>query len=234
MCKGFAKRSPHKWINLCAHSPNAHLTAGALEVRSLNEVADFVQGAGWLEINLYLNSVLYQVGTNAQNVTQDLLPQPKSSRELGLLTYNIWGLPNILRQGAKDKWRFSKIASSLVDRAFDIVTLQEVWCREAQVVIEASAFPFRATDSKLATLFGNSGLATLSRYPIVHSELLRFRQRCGLESLVAKGALYTRIALSAVDHVDVYNVHLISEPERLNRIFLSAGTADDIRAGELE
>lgn len=55
-----------------------------------------------------------------------------------------------------------------------------------------------------------------SQYPIEESEFRRFESRGGHERYVGKGMLRTRVSLGPDGQkLDIYNVHLVSPPEKL-------------------
>ena len=122
---------------------------------------------------------------------------------------------------------------------FDVVGLQEMWTRQTQTI-------FREAGYRYAAPYGNgnwrprlrflkkSGLVTLSRHPIVESEMLPFSRTCGLERFVRKSALFTRIRCSSNRYVDVYNLHMMSLPEGAHRYFTRDETTFPVRAHQIE
>lgn len=139
---------------------------------------------------------------------------------LKLLSLNVWGLPQLCGFGSIDHTRFEKIAALLNAGTEDIVLLQEMWDPATTKILDRAGYPFVGKATKDGFING-SGLVTLSRYPIVESEFLQFSDVSGLERLVKKGALRTRLRISSTVEIDVVNVHLASPPEKLNKLFVS-------------
>ena len=54
----------------------------------------------------------------------------------------------------------------------------------------------------------NSGLLTLSKYPIVVTEFVEYKAKAGIDSLATKGVLYSKIKMPNHHHVHVFNTHL--------------------------
>jgi endonuclease/exonuclease/phosphatase family metal-dependent hydrolase len=127
-------------------------------------------------------------------------------QSLRLLSYNIWGLPGWLT-GARSG-RYPQIARELERMDSDIILLQEAWTAKARKSAPATGTWWRARAAGQHTWFQQSGLMTLSKFPIVGGEFYPFSRAAFPDSLVAKGALKTTILMPDGSKLNVWNVHL--------------------------
>lgn len=155
---------------------------------------------------------------------------------LSLLSLNVCGLPDFAAAPSSlpgDLTRFLALGEAVAQASRDIILLQEVWTKHAASILAPIAHKYRASGSRTSALKFGSGLLTLSRFPIIEDAFYKFRTRIGLERVVEKGVLFTRIAHPFFGKVDIYNTHLISEPERLNRWLVGAREAVACRGEQL-
>ena len=143
--------------------------------------------------------------------TSQLRPARLDSTELTVTTFNVWGLPRWIN-GASDA-RYQKIASAVEDLKSDVVLYQEVWTKqsfgELAGLASRSGCPWwTASARNRGTFLGQNGLLTLSKYPIVCSEVRHFNEARLPDSLMHKGALKTTLELPSGKRVNVWNVHL--------------------------
>lgn len=153
--------------------------------------------------------------------TQNWLSSPGA---LSLLTYNIWGLYPIA--GGRARWRYKEIGKRLAP--FDIIAIQEAWDKKTDAVVRNSDFPFISYGRRAHHLVGGSGLITLSRYPILETEFLRYQNCVGFDCLADKGVLRTRILLPDHTQIDVYNTHLNAG------VHIGLDLSDKVRERQLE
>lgn len=125
------------------------------------------------------------------------------SDDLAVLTYNVWGLPGIL--GTKRSERFSRLGSTL--NAYDVVTLQGAYSDEIETLKQSTGFNFHARINNSSLLKTNSGLYTLSKYPILKTEYFEFDHCSGTDCLTRKGILLTRVEHPKIGPVDIYSVN---------------------------
>ena len=133
-----------------------------------------------------------------------------TAMRLQLLSFNVWGLPSFGGLGGGESSRYPRIAAELARSPAGVIALQEMWDRRTTQIIHDSGFSFVSSGGPIGKLHGNSGLVTLSRYPILKHDFFAFTQRPGLERAVAKGVLFTRVELDQNTAVDIYNTHLAS------------------------
>ena len=152
---------------------------------------------------------------------------------ISTLTYNIAGLPPFLAHIPPSKDRYMQIRTAIAESGVEIVALQEMWHRDTMCIMDLPQLPHHTRSEKPGSFFGSSGLITLSKFPIVQEELLPFTLKSGLERAVAKGALYTRLEIKTGEYLDIYNVHLASDPERLNTLFVNQAAVNAIRRSQL-
>jgi endonuclease/exonuclease/phosphatase family metal-dependent hydrolase len=125
---------------------------------------------------------------------------------LKLVTYNIWGLPSWMT-GARPG-RYQQIARELERLDPDIILLQEGWTAEARKAAPASGPWAIARAAGQHSFFQQSGLVTLSKYPIIGGEFYPFSRMGFLDRFVNKGVLKATIQLPGGQVLNVWNVHL--------------------------
>lgn len=137
---------------------------------------------------------------------------PAAERPLRVLSYNVGAIPFVHRFSSD---RVRKIAEELAASDYDVVALQEVWTDADFERLGAAGFPFAL---RVETSLAGNGLATLSRWPVVHSRFVPFSAggaphnlllKLDGDALCSKGVLAARLRTPAGE-VDVYNTHLIS------------------------
>jgi endonuclease/exonuclease/phosphatase family metal-dependent hydrolase len=131
---------------------------------------------------------------------------PGGGLSLRLVTYNIWGLPSWMT-GARSG-RYPRIAHELERLDPDIILLQEVWTAEARKSAPATGRWCLARAAGQHTFFQQSGLVTLSRFPVIGGEFYPFSRAMLPDSFVNKGALKVTLRLPTGAVVNVWNVHL--------------------------
>jgi endonuclease/exonuclease/phosphatase family metal-dependent hydrolase len=129
---------------------------------------------------------------------------PEPITQISVLTYNVWGLPPLL--GAKAQWRYGVIGKLI--NQWDIVGLQETWSEKTEDIFNHSEFSYVAKSDPDHKVLHRSGLITLSKFPIIETELLEYSECAGFDCFANKAALRTRIQISATKIIDVYNTHL--------------------------
>lgn len=131
-------------------------------------------------------------------------PQPG---EIVLHTLNVFGLP--WPAGVDVTRRCAATADWLRTELPHVVALQEVWDEVARqpLLIEGYHASWWESDRGL---LDQGGLLTLTRWPIVATSARTFSSSSGIEAMVAKGALRTRVQIDRETQWDVWNVHLQS------------------------
>ena len=123
---------------------------------------------------------------------------PAANEERGLsvrlVTFNIWGLPSWMT-GARSG-RYPQIARELKRLEPDIILLQEVWTAEARKSAPTNGHWAIARAARQHTFFQQSGLMTLSRFPILGGEFYRFARAAFPDRWVNKGMLKVKVRLS--------------------------------------
>ncbi|CAO3652756.1 unnamed protein product [Mucor fragilis] len=135
-------------------------------------------------------------------------PQPST---LSVLSLNCWGL-NIVAK--KRKLRLRAIANRVSQEQYDIVALQEVWMWEDFDYIKEQTRDVLPYTKYFHSGTLGSGLAILSRFPILSSSYLKFTL-AGKPLKVFQGDYYVGKGCGSVciDHpevglIDVYTTHL--------------------------
>jgi endonuclease/exonuclease/phosphatase family metal-dependent hydrolase len=176
------------------------------------------------------------IGSARPAVTSDKVT---SSTTLDVLTFNIEGLGWPARRGRAAS--LHAISTTLVavekaGKAPDVVLIQEMFSPAAVKALRNTSYPNLVsgparTDRKqlpkaprmpgryiwkkgeLGFHLAGSGLAILSRYPIVAFRSEPFGRRCaGLDCLSNKGVLHARIAIPGVpESIDLFDTHMNSQ-----------------------
>lgn len=142
----------------------------------------------------------------------------RADHPLRLLTYNIFMRPVIgYKSDLKDE-RLPEINDAILQ--FDIVCFQELFPHFNNRRIDLMKFANRcfykyASVPPSPGFFNmltkgsllNSGLLTISKYPIVHTEFEAFKYKAGVDSLAMKGVMYSKIKMPNHYNVHVFNTH---------------------------
>jgi len=125
---------------------------------------------------------------------------------LRLVTYNIWGLPSWMT-GARSG-RYPQIARELERLHPDIILLQEAWTAKPRKSVPASRLWSPARAAGQHTFFQQSGLVTVSRFPIIGGKFYPFSRAAFPDKFVNKGVLKVTLELPGHQVLNVWNVHL--------------------------
>jgi endonuclease/exonuclease/phosphatase family metal-dependent hydrolase len=90
----------------------------------------------------------------------------------------------------------------------DIILLQEAWTAKARTSAPANGRWAIARAAGQHTFFQQSGLVTLSKWPIVGGEFYPFSRAAYLDRFVNKGVLKVTVRLPDGQVLNVWNVHL--------------------------
>lgn len=161
--------------------------------------------------------ILWAVLSTAESETlnSSSLPPPQ---KLTVLNLNFWGLG--WPWGSDKDVRIQALREELVSGKYDIVLLQELWYKEDYEIISSAmpfATPYESINSGCSSFilpFGCSGLAVLSKHPIIEVRLVPFTHRGNFwkfdgEIFVRKGVGIARI-LWYEKTIDVFTTHLVS------------------------
>jgi endonuclease/exonuclease/phosphatase family metal-dependent hydrolase len=131
---------------------------------------------------------------------------PDRDLSLKLLTFNIWGLPSWMT-GARSG-RYPHIARELERLDPDIVLLQEAWTAKARKAAPADGRWSICRAAGQHTFFQQSGLMTLSRYPVLGGEFYPFSRASFPDRFVNKGVLKVTVQLAGGSVLNIWNAHL--------------------------
>jgi endonuclease/exonuclease/phosphatase family metal-dependent hydrolase len=136
------------------------------------------------------------------------LPASTSEKalHLKLVTYNIWGLPGWMT-GARPG-RYLPIARELERLDPDIALLQEAWTAKARTSVPADGPWAIARAAGQHSFFQQSGLVTLSKWPILGGEFYPFSRCAFPDGFVNKGVLKVTVQVPGGQVLNVWNVHL--------------------------
>ena len=128
-----------------------------------------------------------------------------TAQNLRLVTYNIWGLPAWMT-GAPSG-RYPKIAREIERLDPDVVLLQEAWTAKARKSVPAGGNWSVARAAGQHTFFQQSGLVTLSKFPILGGGFYPFSRAAFPDRFVHKGILKVIVRLPDGDILNIWNVH---------------------------
>jgi endonuclease/exonuclease/phosphatase family metal-dependent hydrolase len=116
----------------------------------------------------------------------------RSPRELSVLTWNVYMMPQWIHESPQNEPRAAAIAATLLEQDFDILCLQKVFDRAAREVLEralARRYPFRYGPANDRGPLLNSGVWVLSRRPLADYQEIEFRECADVECFARKGAV---------------------------------------------
>jgi len=137
---------------------------------------------------------------------------------LTVLTANMWLLiPPFMKD---NDYRVGELIKIIKTRKPDIVFLQEVWLKRYVQKIKkelpeyflVASYMLRRSRMGRLNLINRSGLATLSRWPLISTSLTTFRRSKGsslVERMAMKGMLGSDLAIKG-KKVRLFNVHVYS------------------------
>ena len=216
-------------------STRRYLPAGAADLRSWDQLPRYINDRSDSEINLWLAAVLSSSRHEPElRVLGHRLNEVSTGSEVSLLSLNVWGLPELLGDRRREERREARLCRELRALGADIVCLQEAWGDTRRRVLEQGGYRYQASPENGHGVINSSGLLTLSNYPIEASHFAPFTCRPGFERLARKGVLFTKVRLPCGRRLEVFNVHLCSEPERLQRLLVSRAQAIQVRDSQLD
>lgn len=127
----------------------------------------------------------------------------KSETQFNVLTYNVQMRPVL----DNNKYKAPRISRRL--NRYNIVSLQESFS-EKKRLMQFATHPFKAhyMDKRHMFSLADSGLSTLSRFPILLTKKEHYRSYAGLsDSVASKGILLTRLDVNG-QVLDLYNTHM--------------------------
>lgn len=144
-----------------------------------------------------LNSTSLEDQSNIMSI------ENKKTFDFKILTYNVWGLPNPLTKDLKE--RMDLIGKNLSE--YDFVNLQESFSDHALKIVDNAKFPYAERYDNTSIFHLNSGLTTLSKYPIIFKKLKKFTKCAGTDCFSNKSISLTRVKVEGFGNIDIYNTH---------------------------
>ncbi|MBT7611135.1 MAG: hypothetical protein HN576_15345 [Bacteriovoracaceae bacterium] len=132
-----------------------------------------------------------------------------NASELKVMTYNIWGLPFPIAKRIK---RFKVLKKIIAKQDVDFIGFQEAFTRTALKVTKHKNFPHVAYGPKKCLLNLSSGLVLISKYPIVKTDTIKYKECQGWDCRANKGVLFAQVNIKN-ELIDVYVTHLNAEGE---------------------
>lgn len=132
-----------------------------------------------------------------------------------LASYNLFMLPVYTKNQYKDE-RTKLICHKIIPN-FDICCFQEIFTglnsRRKNIIKAAKNHGLKFASIPPNPPFfskhiSNSGLLTISKYPILETEFIPFKKHSGVDALAYKGVLYSKIEVEDGKIIHVFNTHL--------------------------
>jgi endonuclease/exonuclease/phosphatase family metal-dependent hydrolase len=133
-------------------------------------------------------------------------------KKIKILSWNIYMLPHLVAAHSKKKQRARVIGETLVSSDYDVIFFQEAFHSTARNEILAhlkTKFPYHAgpANKKFLSLKANSGLWIFSKYPIIHSQSIIYKNKFGVDALSRKGALLVELNVLG-QRIQIAGTHL--------------------------
>ena len=141
------------------------------------------------------------------------------NKTLRILSYNVFLRPPLISHEHSD---FKVERTKLICKKFqdfDIILLQEVHSclnfRCNDLIKEAQQYGiyyyyFTQGPSILSKHISNNALLILSRYPILSNDYISYNNFNSFDGIIEKGCNYSKIQLSPLYHIHIFNTHLQS------------------------
>ena len=136
------------------------------------------------------------------SVVASALAEPSGT--FSTFAYNVGGLPQVLSSAQGDRAAATALISCYV-RQFDFVNVEEDFNYHAALYDSCDDHPYRSPTSGGAA-FG-SGLNSLSRFPYIDWDRIKWNDCNGVDCLTPKGFTVARTRLAEGVYVDIYNLH---------------------------
>ena len=165
-------------------------------------------------------------------VISNPVPPPPPKEELRILTQNCCLLPSYIYQskGTDDREQRAALIMEMVQR-YDVVLLQEVfgtkWCHEWRELFLHVPKMQSLFSVKHSLKLIDSGLAILSRYPIVTGQFIPFRSKSVSNAIINRGFLYAQI------QVGEKMIHVVSSHLCPNEMNFGIHTPSEYRRRQL-
>mmetsp|Transcript_11484 Transcript_11484/g.14976 ORF Transcript_11484/g.14976 Transcript_11484/m.14976 type:complete len:326 (+) Transcript_11484:118-1095(+) len=144
-----------------------------------------------------------------------------SNKEIKLLTLNCFLRPPFVsRPGGEDKDNRAKFISEKIIPKYSILTFQEVFGtfsskRRRILLRDAEKLGFEGVYIKLGPRasfsrglkFMDGGLLILTKFPIVETGTLYYKNGCSSDKLAAKGVLYAKLNIDEGKNLHVFTTH---------------------------
>lgn len=131
--------------------------------------------------------------------------------KIKILSWNIYMLPAIVP--SKKKLERATIIGTILSKSdYDVIVFQEAFCKKTRkrlAVLLGDAYPYHAGPANATgfSLKANSGIWILSKYPVVFTDAIIFRNRHGVDALSRKGALLAELNLNG-QLIQIAGTHL--------------------------
>ena len=141
------------------------------------------------------------------------LGEKPTENEFSIISYNVFLRPRIISINEKTEERAYQIANWLKSTSADVITLQEAFeGRAVNLILEIlkEKYPYYVRDmpNPKGLKFVSGGLLVLSKWPIIESKSIIYKDCHGYDCLAAKGALFVNIYYKEKQFFNIITTHL--------------------------
>ena len=156
-------------------------------------------------------------------IEKNTLSENGKSKSIRFLQYNAFWRPTMLHFGREEYMRERSMLVLDKIQDFDVVCLEEAFQFGSTIVrnfAEAAkqrGFKYICSSKNpplLTRQVVDPGLLVLSKYPILETANIRYRDGCGFDSFSAKGAVYVKIQIDETKHIHLFSTHLQASYQR--------------------
>lgn len=142
---------------------------------------------------------------------------PEENNHIKLLQYNCFWRPWLLHLGTIEYVRErSRLLSERLEK-YDIVCLNESFhfgstvVREFMTTMNNKGFKYIVTNRRvpiISKFVVDSGVMILSKYPIIETDDVAYKEGCSFDQFAMKGCVYAKIQISQKQYINVFATHL--------------------------
>ena len=141
------------------------------------------------------------------------LGEKPTENEFSIISYNVFLRPKIISRNEKTIERAHQISNWLKSTGVDVITLQETFEGGAvnlilEILKEEYPYYVRDMPRPKGLKFVSGGLLVLSKWPIVESKSIIYKDCHGYDCLAAKGALFVNIYYKEKQFFNIITTHL--------------------------
>ena len=165
-----------------------------------------------------------------------------SKKEVKLLQYNVFWRPWLFHLGKIEYVRErARILSERLDE-YDVVCLNESFnfgstvAKEFISTMRKRGFNYFVTIKRIPFFSHwvvDGGIMIMSKYPIVKTDSVLYKDGCSFDKYAAKGCLYAKVQISKSQHINVFATHLQASYNTITSVDLNVRQSQVKQINEL-